>query len=183
MNREDKLRALSAWLHDKGYEAYEPEEGDCRHLSYLRLIVRKPHIYIFVCNAEDEGECFLHAVADRHARAFFIREADTQEFLVEKMTNCINDMETKRMALKAWRAVGYGAKKHHKLGIGFPEFLEEFKKLAYGNAIDYAYEQMVAKYKPINEAAFAPKLKRKRVRVHIAHKPTYEKVSPKNKQL
>lgn len=169
---------MSAWLHDKGYEAYEPDYK--KHPDTLRLVVKKPHIYIFVSN--DEKSDYLHALKSK-VRAFFIRETDTPEFLIEKMTNCINDMETKRMALKAWRAVGYGAKKHHKLGIGFPEFLEEFKKLAYGNAIDYAYEQMVAKYKPINEAAFAPKPKRKRVRVHIAHKPTYEKVSPKNKQL
>lgn len=124
MTQQEKLQSLIAWLNRHHIEWHYPKDGHT-YPEGTGLAISKPHIHVIICTPDKENESFL-ASKERHAKAFFIRETETPEFVIEKMRNCLH---------------GYSVATVRKM---------EVKKAA---------------------------PKRKRERIHVAHKPVYERVS------
>lgn len=90
MTQEEKLQSLADWLrdHEVDFATVGDKEIDAR------LVIRKPRrIAVFVCDKAQE-DLNYQAAAMAKFRAFFIREDDAPDFVIEKMRNCLKGWTT-----------------------------------------------------------------------------------------
>lgn len=96
MTQDEKLQSLIEWLDKHGIKYVQPTDGEID--NFVRIIIKKPRAVVFTCPAEKEDFCYQAASLARQ-RAFFIRENDTEDFVVQKMRNCLRGW-TSAMALQ-----------------------------------------------------------------------------------
>lgn len=82
---QEKLEALKAWLIENGYKYRENVEFVGQQAD---LMVDYPRIAVHV----GESDEFFRKVKYK-AAPFFIRDSETVEFVIEKMTNCISQVK------------------------------------------------------------------------------------------
>lgn len=82
MTREEKVEALKKWLSENGYEY---KENYSAKKVKIDLAVLNPKVAVRMA---DEDQKWYRDVC-RVWSPFFIRESETVEFIIEKMTNCI----------------------------------------------------------------------------------------------
>lgn len=86
---QEKLEVLKTWLTENGYKYKENVEFAGQQADF---IVDYPRIAVHV----GESDEFFRKVKYK-AVPFFIRDSETVEFVIEKMTNCISQaVESKR---------------------------------------------------------------------------------------
>lgn len=127
MKEEAKLDALRVWLHDHhiGYnEAYNLDGVECDlWISLYRIAV--------IADASRADEVYPR-LTQNHARAFFIRETESNDFVVEKMQNCIKDVRLKRALRYVWKRLPVEQKTRNYKGgwpLNFGKFKKDFDKV------------------------------------------------------
>ena len=89
MDNKEKLETLKTWLTENGYKYKENVEFVGQQAD---LMVDYPRIAVHVGDSNE----FFRKVKYK-AAPFFIRDYETVEFIIEKMTNCISQaIEGKR---------------------------------------------------------------------------------------
>jgi hypothetical protein len=82
---KNKLTALCNWLHSQGIDDYI--EG-MRDESGVRIDLYLPTQNIAVHLSDGKNQLFYRRTCTEY-RPFFIRSFETDEFIIEKMRNCI----------------------------------------------------------------------------------------------
>lgn len=123
MTNGQKLDELRVWLHDHniGYnEAYNLDGVECDlWISLYRVAV--------IADGSKADEVYPK-LTENHVRAFFIREGETKNFVVEKMRNCINDIRLKRATRYCWHKFTPNEKQGYKgtWPLNFKHFKNSF---------------------------------------------------------
>lgn len=125
MTKKEKLDILRVWLHSHNVsynEAYD--------LDGVNVSLWIPHYRIAVVTEEDDSDRIFPRLTQNQVRAFFVRDADTEDFLEEKMQNCINDQRLKRAMYYCWRHFDREQKrKYHGIyPMNFGRFKKEFMR-------------------------------------------------------
>lgn len=121
MTKNEKLDVLRVWLHD--HKVSYNEEYDLDGVD-VRLWV--PLYRITVVTEEDNADRIYPKITQNQARAFFVRNTDTEDFLKVKMENCIRDIRLKRAMRYCWKHFDR-EKKRKYIGF-FPMNFGKFKK-------------------------------------------------------
>lgn len=90
MTQLEKCEALTEWLDLHHIEWHSPKKEHV-YPQGIQFIIRKPHIHVIACQPLQEDGAF-NVAKQRYAKAFFIREGETTEYIIHKMRN----------ALKGW---------------------------------------------------------------------------------
>lgn len=95
MERIEKFRKLCGWLNNTNHTWYEPiPSPDMEWMPKgVRLITDEKRIAVCVVEPEREAECFK-ALREHNYRPLFIREEDSANFVIEKMSNCLKGWNT-----------------------------------------------------------------------------------------
>lgn len=94
MNQTQLLNALCEWLNNHNIKWYEPNtkaDGSDWMPEGVRLVTKYKKIAVCVVSPDKEGLVF-HAVSKTHHRAFFVRDTETEDFLIGKMRNCLKGL-------------------------------------------------------------------------------------------
>ena len=103
VSNEKKLEAMKKWLGENGIAFEENYAANKK----LRIDLWIPSLKIAVHVGADESNMFFNKTK-KWAKPFFIRESETQAFVLEKIQNCCYDQ---MMAIqKKWQ------KEHEKAG-------------------------------------------------------------------
>lgn len=89
-----KLSNLCRWLIAHQIEYVNPVDWKYSIPSQVMLITKKNHIAVIICKPEEE-KLVYEDVCKAHCRAFFIRENETEDFVLEKMRNCLHGYTVK----------------------------------------------------------------------------------------
>lgn len=95
MTTEEKLDVLKEWLKAHNFAIEVPE-------NYPEEVVfLVPEKNIAVCVAEPERTRKLYLVLKAIGqRAYFVREEEDKDFLLDKMRNCVEGLDTKRAQIR-----------------------------------------------------------------------------------
>ena len=85
VTKEQKLKALKNWLKENNIEYVENHETK----SHLTIDVWIPSLYIAIHLGDDDGT--FYKKTRKWCKPFFIRESETQAFVLEKIQNCCFD--------------------------------------------------------------------------------------------
>lgn len=118
MTKQEKIEGLKDWLAKKNilFATNKDIEG------YLANIVLVDY-RIAVSTIEDGADFVYNSFSLANYRSFFIRESESLDFIIEKMTNCIHSVKENKMNnlfKHVWKRIGYGKKHRHR-----PEITEE----------------------------------------------------------
>ena len=153
MNDKEKLEALKAYLSEKGIKFKE----DARHTSKNILIELFIPKYLIGVHIGDSPEWFNQV--KRYLHPVFIREADTADFVIEKVVNTIQKAKNnKKRCLRQ-------KKDPSQLSPGLRKMLRHRR-----NRTHKFLQEVMGEDKPADTAPEAP-AKPKRARVRIAASP------------
>lgn len=94
MKTEEKLKGLTKWLDNRMAKYDVPEGNGDVKLTTLDKNGRK--VVVFACPQDDEKYLYDFACRCR-AKAFFIRDSDSVDFVIEKMEHCLDGWSMKRV--------------------------------------------------------------------------------------
>lgn len=86
MTQDEKLQSLIEWLDKHGIKYVQPTDGEID--NFVRLFIKKMKIVVFTCPNDKEDFCYQAASLARQ-RAFFVRENEDMDFIIEKIQNCL----------------------------------------------------------------------------------------------
>ena len=144
MENREKLEAIKQWLTENGYKYKENYESKACGVT-IDLAVGYPRVAVKIANSDD---AFFQSVK-RVYSPFFIRDEESAEFVIEKMANCLakaKELIQQREENRKQREAEKAAARQREL-----ECQEELKR----------------------KKAEALKPKRKRVRIPMAEKVTF----------
>lgn len=126
MTKNEKLDILRVWLYD--HKINYNEEFDLDGVN-VRLWI--PLYRIAVVTEEDKADRIYPKITQNKARAFFVRNTDTEDFLKDKMRNCVNDQRLKKALRYCWNHFTKEQKrKYHGIWpMNFGRFKKEFNRM------------------------------------------------------
>lgn len=121
MTKQEKIEGLKDWLTKKNILFVSDKDIE----GYLANIVLKEY-RIAVSTVEEGADFVYNSFCLAHYRSFFIRENESMDFIIEKMSNCLHSIKEHKLHdlfKHVWKHIGYG--KHHRHR---PEITEEIVK-------------------------------------------------------
>lgn len=94
MTQQEKLQVLCQWLDEINIKWHKPRTAHA-YPDGIGIIVSKPHIHVIVCPPEKEDGNYAVTVK-RHTKAFFIRQNETKEYIIHKMTSSLRGWTSAR---------------------------------------------------------------------------------------
>lgn len=94
METKEKLDVLKKWLDNRMAKYNIPEDNE-----NIKLTTRDKNgcgVIVFACPRDNE-KFFYDLACENGAKAFFIREEDSMEFIIEKMEHCLDGWNLKRV--------------------------------------------------------------------------------------
>lgn len=86
VSNEKKLEALKSWLKENNVKFVENHKTKVG----LEIDLWCPELYIAI-HVSDENDNLFYKKTRKWAKPFFIRESETQAFVLEKIQNCCYD--------------------------------------------------------------------------------------------
>lgn len=86
ISNEQKLEALKEWLKENNIEFKE----NYLNRTNLKIDLWVPKLYIAI-HLDDEDSEMFYKKTFKWCKPFFIRDAETKDFVLEKLQNCCYD--------------------------------------------------------------------------------------------
>lgn len=151
--KEQKISSLKEFLDSKNI-SYNSDYWLESDTDTVFAEVEIPTYKIVVSTDEEHSEYIFHTLSKFKYRAFFVRESEKIDFILEKMANCISSIIEESEKL-LWKKVGYGERHRHRPDFDQEELNKEFLFFVEnGMAIEDVIEHLKIKYKAFNASYF-----------------------------